>query len=81
MPQRSIQRDSAGIAQVLLLDAEQRISQQPVELGQVQNDRWVVTNGLKPGDRIVTEGLQHARPGEKVQIDDSPLPLAQVSGQ
>lgn len=81
VPQRAIQRDSAGIAQVLVLDAEQRISQQTVELGQVQNDRWVVTNGLKPGDRIVTEGLQHARPGEKVQIDDSPLPLAQVSGQ
>ncbi|MNL71505.1 Multidrug export protein AcrE precursor [compost metagenome] len=81
MPQRSIQRDSAGIAQVLLLDAEQRIRQQPVDLGPVQNDRWVVTSGLKPGDRIVTEGLQHARPGEKVQIDDSPLPLAQVSGQ
>jgi membrane fusion protein (multidrug efflux system) len=81
VPQRAIQRDSAGIAKVLLLDAEQRISQQPVELGPVQNDRWVVTSGLKPGDRIVTEGLQHARPGEKVQIDDSPLPLAQVSGQ
>ncbi len=33
VPQRAIQRDSAGIAQVLLLDAEQRVSQQPVELG------------------------------------------------
>jgi membrane fusion protein (multidrug efflux system) len=81
VPQRAIQRDSAGIAQVLLLDAQQRISQQPVELGPVQNDRWVVTGGLHPGDRIVIEGLQHARPGEKVQIDDTPLPLAQVSGQ
>lgn len=81
VPQRAIQRDSAGIAQVLLLDAQQRVSQQAVELGPVQNDRWVVTGGLKPGDRIVIEGLQHARPGEKVQIDDTPLPLAQVSGQ
>lgn len=81
VPQRAIQRDSAGIAQVLLLDAQQRISQQPVELGPAQNDRWVVTGGLNPGDRIVIEGLQHARPGEKVQIDDTPLPLAQVSGQ
>ncbi|MNI06792.1 Multidrug export protein AcrE precursor [Pseudomonas sp. ACN5] len=81
VPQRAIQRDSAGIAQVLLLDAEQRVGQQPVELGAVQNDRWIVTGGLKAGDRIVIEGLQHARPGEKVQIDDSPLPLAQVTGQ
>ncbi|MNI88036.1 Multidrug efflux pump subunit AcrA precursor [compost metagenome] len=81
VPQRAIQRDSAGIAQVLLLDAEQRVGQQPVELGAVQNDRWIVTGGLKAGDRIVIEGLQHARPGEKVQIDDTPLPLAQVTGQ
>ena len=28
---------------------------------------------LKPGDRIIVEGLQHARPGEKVEVDDSPL--------
>jgi membrane fusion protein (multidrug efflux system) len=81
VPQRAVQRDSAGIAQVLLLDDQQRVGLQPVELGAVQNHRWIVTGGLKPGDRIVTEGLQHARPGEKVQVDDTPLPLAQVTGQ
>ncbi|AJO78932.1 efflux RND transporter periplasmic adaptor subunit [Pseudomonas chlororaphis] len=80
VPQRAIQRDSAGIAQVLLVDAEQRVVQQPVQLGAAQQDRWIVTEGLKAGDRIVVEGLQHARPGEKVQIDDSPLPLAQTAG-
>ena len=81
VPQRAITRDSAGIPMVLLLDAEQTVSQQPVELGSVVNDRWVVTSGLKAGDRIVVEGLQHARPGEKVQVDDSPAPIAQASGQ
>ncbi|MNF45842.1 efflux RND transporter periplasmic adaptor subunit [Pseudomonas sp. Irchel s3a18] len=81
VPQRAILRDSAGIAQVLLLDSEARVSQQPVQLGQAQQDRWIVTGGLKPGDRIVIEGLQHARPGEQVAIDDTPLPLAQVTGQ
>lgn len=80
VPQRTIQRDSAGVAQVLLLDAEQKVSLQPVQLGAAQNDRWVVTQGLKSGDRIVIEGLQHAHPGEHVRIDDSPLPLAQVPG-
>ncbi|BBP65537.1 MexE family multidrug efflux RND transporter periplasmic adaptor subunit [Pseudomonas sp. Cab53] len=81
VPQRAILRDSAGIAQVLLVDAQQTVSLQPVTLGAVQDDRWIVTHGLKPGDRIVVEGLQHARPGEKVRVDDSPLPLAQVPGQ
>ncbi|MFL9848899.1 efflux RND transporter periplasmic adaptor subunit [Pseudomonas chlororaphis] len=81
VPQRAIQRDSAGVAQVLLVDAEQRVVQRPVQLGAAQKDRWIVSDGLKAGDRIVVEGLQHARPGEKVQIDDSPLPLAQTTGQ
>ncbi|UVL81983.1 efflux RND transporter periplasmic adaptor subunit [Pseudomonas sp. B21-028] len=81
VPQRAIQRDSAGTAQVLLVDAELQVSLQPVELGGVQDNRWIVTHGLKPGDRIVVEGLQHARPGEKVRIDNSPLPVAQAPGQ
>ncbi|MFC6338155.1 efflux RND transporter periplasmic adaptor subunit [Pseudomonas sp. CCM 7891] len=81
VPQRAITRDSAGVPMVLLLDAEQTVSQHPVELGSVINDRWIVTSGLKPGDRIVVEGLQHARPGEKVQVDDSPEPTAQAPGQ
>ena len=81
VPQRAIQRDSSGVAQVLLLDAQQQVRVQPVELGAVQNDRWIVIHGLKSGDRIVVQGLQHARPGEKVRIDDTPLPLAQAPGQ
>jgi membrane fusion protein (multidrug efflux system) len=47
----------------------------------VIDDRWVVSSGLKAGDRIVVEGVQHARPGEKVLVDDSPTPPAQASGQ
>ncbi|MFC6296503.1 efflux RND transporter periplasmic adaptor subunit [Pseudomonas sp. CCM 7893] len=81
VPQRAITRDSAGIPMVLLLDAKQMVSLHPVELGSVINDRWIVTSGLKPGDRIVVEGLQHARPGEQVQVDDSPEPVAQAPGQ
>ncbi|WP_409283778.1 efflux RND transporter periplasmic adaptor subunit [Pseudomonas protegens] len=81
VPQRAIQRDSAGIAQVLLVDAENRVVQHPVQLGGVQKDRWIVTDGLKPGDRVIVEGLQHARPGEQVQIDATPLALAQPPGQ
>ena len=81
VPQRAILRDSAGVAQVLLLDAENRVKQQPVQLGGVQNDRWIVNEGLKPGDQIVIEGLQHARVGEQVQIDNPTLPLAHSTDQ
>ena len=81
VPQRSIQRNSAGLAQVLLVDDELRISLRTIQLGRVINNRWIVTDGLKSGDRIVVEGLQHARPGEQVVLDNSPLPLDQAIGQ
>ncbi|MFH6569131.1 efflux RND transporter periplasmic adaptor subunit [Pseudomonas kulmbachensis] len=81
VPQRAVLRDSAGVAQVLLIDAYNRVQLQSVQLGSAHNDRWAVTSGLKAGDRIVTEGLQHARPGEQVQIDDPTLPLAHSTDQ
>lgn len=81
VPQRAILRDGAGVAQVLLLDADNRVKQQPLQLGGVLNDRWIVNEGLKPGDQIVIEGLQHARVGEQVQIDNPTLPLAHSTDQ
>ena len=71
VPQRAILRDSAGKPRVLLVDAEQRISARPVVLGSAQNDRWIVSEGLAPGDRVVVEGLQHVNPGDHVQVDNA----------
>ncbi|WP_371317680.1 efflux RND transporter periplasmic adaptor subunit [Pseudomonas sp. D2002] len=81
VPQRAILRNSAGLAQVLLVDEELRVSLRTVQLGAVHQNRWIVTDGLTSGDRIVVEGLQHARPGEHVVIDNGALPLDQAIGQ
>lgn len=81
VPQRAIVRDSAGVPFVFLLDADNRVSQQPIALSGAHNDRWIVTEGLKAGDRIVIEGLQHTRPGEHVQIDDPTPPLTHSTDQ
>jgi membrane fusion protein (multidrug efflux system) len=42
-----------------------------VELRSLKTDRaigdqWLVTSGLKPGDRVIVEGIQSAKPGAKV---------------
>jgi membrane fusion protein (multidrug efflux system) len=37
-----------------------------VETGERVGDRWVIEQGLKPGDRIIVEGLQKAQPGTVV---------------
>lgn len=67
--QRAILRDSAGAAKVLVVDAEEKISERRVALGNAQGDRWLVTDGLVAGDRVVIEGLQHVKAGEQVQVE------------
>ncbi|MDR0212230.1 MAG: efflux RND transporter periplasmic adaptor subunit [Pseudomonas putida] len=68
VPQQAILRDSAGQARVLVVDGEQRVVERAVVLGAAQNNRWIVSAGLNPGERLVTEGLQHIKAGDQVQV-------------
>ena len=43
---------------------------QPVELGDFQANNVVIRSGLKPGDTVVTAGVQKLREGQKVKIWD-----------
>jgi membrane fusion protein (multidrug efflux system) len=83
VPQRAILRDSAGVPKVLLVDPQDRISERQVTLGSAQGDRWIVSEGLAPGDRVVVEGLQHVKAGDQVQVDEQPgaTAVAQHNGQ
>lgn len=83
VPQRAILRDSAGVPKVLVVDAQQRIEERQVVLGNAQGDRWIVSEGLAPGERVVVEGLQHVKAGDQVQVDNAPgaSPIAQHTGQ
>lgn len=83
VPQRAILRNSAGVPKVLVVDAQARVSERPVVLGNAQGDRWIVSEGLAPGERVVIEGLQHVKAGDQVQVDASPgsQPIAQHNGQ
>lgn len=84
VPQQAILRDSAGQPRVLLVDDQQRISERPVVLGSAQNNRWIVSEGLAPGERVVTEGLQHIKAGDQVQVSQTAAgsqPIVQTTGQ
>ncbi|WP_449432891.1 efflux RND transporter periplasmic adaptor subunit [Pseudomonas putida] len=72
--QRAILRDSAGVPKVLVVDDQARVSERQLVLGSAQGDRWVVSAGLLPGERVVVEGLQHVKPGDQVQVDNRPEP-------
>ena len=84
VPQQAILRDSAGQPRVLVVDGEQRIVERAVVLGAAQNNRWIVSDGLSPGERVVTEGLQHVKAGDQVQVTPATIasqPIVQTSGQ
>jgi membrane fusion protein (multidrug efflux system) len=70
IPQQAIQRDTAGRGQVYVVDAENSVSLRPVTPGRIVGTRWVIQEGLKPGDRVLVEGFQKVRPGAKVQPKD-----------
>ena len=83
VPQRAILRDSAGVPKVLVVDQQARVSDRQVVLGSAQGDRWVVSEGLAPGEQVVVEGLQHVKAGDQVQVDNASgaPPIAQHTGQ
>ncbi len=67
MPQQAVQRDAGGQASVLVVNAEDTVEQRRVSVGRAIGDRWVISDGLKDGDRVVAEGFQKTAPGAKVK--------------
>jgi len=66
IPQGAVQRDPKGNAMVSLVGAK-GAEPRPVTLGQTVGDKWLVTSGLNPGDKVITEGLQKLRPGAQIK--------------
>lgn len=66
VPERAIQRDSGGAAQLYVVGTDNRAELRTVVAGRVVNNRWVIDRGLKPGDRVVVEGFQTLTAGAAV---------------
>ena len=67
VPQAGVSRDPRGNATVLVVGRDNRIVQRTVTADRTQGTNWVVTSGLNPGERVVTEGTARVRPGQLVQ--------------
>lgn len=68
IPQQALSRDSKGDPTVLVVDDEGKVAQRKLVLDRAIGDRWLVTAGLTPGDRVIVEGLQKIRPGVTVKV-------------
>lgn len=65
VPQRAVQRDGSGQAQVYVLKEDGALELRPIQTGRMFGNRLVVDSGLKPGEQIVAEGFQKIRPGAR----------------
>jgi membrane fusion protein, multidrug efflux system len=65
VPQQAVTRSPDGAA-VLLVGAENKVISQPIKTEAAQGNNWIVSQGLKAGDRVIVEGLQKAKPGAVV---------------
>ncbi|BCD86422.1 multidrug resistance protein MexA [Pseudomonas solani] len=66
-PQQGVTRDLKGQATALVVNAENKVELRQLEADRTVGDRWLVTKGLNPGDKLITEGLQFVRPGAEVK--------------
>src|SRR6476660_6141736 len=79
IPQEAV-NELQGNFQVALVDQNNEVSIRPVKMGERIGAMWEVTEGIKPGDKVVVQGLQKAREGSTVATKDwTPPPDALVS--
>jgi len=65
VPQRAVTELQGGY-QVATVDDQNKVNIQTVKVGDRVGSDWVIDKGLKPGDRVVAEGVQKVRPGMHV---------------
>ena len=67
LPQQAVVRDPSGRANVWVVGDDDTVQRRPVTLGQAIGNHWLLEDGLKPGERVVVDGLQRVRPGIPVK--------------
>src|SRR5258707_5056768 len=85
VPQEAV-NELQGKFQIAVVDQD-KVSIRPVKMGERIDASWEVTDGLKPGDKVVVQGVQKAREGSTVTPKEwtppaqSPVPQASASPQ
>ncbi|WP_374526484.1 efflux RND transporter periplasmic adaptor subunit [Sphingopyxis sp.] len=67
IPQRAVKL-SADAATVMIVDAQNKAAIRPVKLGTMEQGQWAIVDGLKPGDKVIVDGLQKVQPGQPVRV-------------
>ncbi|MGI4982344.1 MAG: efflux RND transporter periplasmic adaptor subunit, partial [Janthinobacterium lividum] len=79
VPMQGITRDQKGAPTALVVGADNKVVLRSLTTAQTEGNKWVVTSGLNPGDRVIVEGTQKAKPGQVVSPVAANLPGANNS--
>jgi len=66
VPQRAVTRQQGGMGSVMVVDENNVAQARLIQTDNAVGDKWVVTSGLKAGEKVIIEGLLKARPGAPV---------------
>ena len=69
VPQQGVTRTPRGDASVMLVNDKDQVETREVVATQAVGDKWLITSGLKPGDKVIVSGLQKVRPGVTVKAE------------
>ncbi|EMC6039449.1 efflux RND transporter periplasmic adaptor subunit, partial [Salmonella enterica] len=67
VPQQGVTRTPRGDAMVMVVNDKSQVEARNVVAAQAIGDKWLISKGLKPGDKVIISGLQKARPGVQVK--------------
>ena len=72
VPQVAVTHNQRGDPTALVVNAENKVELRSLVTERAIGDKWLVTDGLKAGDRVIVEGLQFAKPGATVKPEEQP---------
>jgi len=70
IPQRAVQ-DVQGVNQVAVVRADETVDVRKVKVDARVGSLWIIADGLKPGERVIVEGADRVRAGQKVRLASS----------
>ena len=73
LPQQSVTRDLAGKPNVMVVKADDVVEKREVEVDRAVGAFWLLKSGLKAGERVMVDGFQRAKSGDKVKPEEVDL--------
>jgi membrane fusion protein (multidrug efflux system) len=67
IPQQGVSRDHKGNPIAMIVNAENKVGLRMLTLDRAIGNKWLISAGLEPGDRVIVEGMKMLRPGSSVK--------------